>query len=463
MGIQAEHPDFMKYKAVWKKADDFYEGEEVVKEAGPVYLPALTLKQAPGEYESYKNRALFFDATFRTVQGLTGLGTWRLPNIKIPDTMKETIKTESVKYTIRELLKTGRSGLLVDRGKDLRGKETDPYIIPYHVSDITNWREDEYGLVLVVLRETEYVPKDDDPYSLELEVKYRELKLDEAGKYEVNIWSKVKKEDEDKWAVEETILPKKLGARMEYIPFVFINAEEADSTTIVKPPLLGVVNANLFHYRLSADYAHGLHWTALPTPWVSGASGMGDSPNLEIGSGSAWLLPETNCRAGYLEFTGQGLDPIANALQATEQQMAAIGARLLENQRQGVEAAETARIRQSGEMSILGSLVMSVGKGYEIAARYVAEWMNVNPDSVSVEMSTDFIKEKLDPQQLTALVGAYQSGGLSLEALVYNLETGEMLPPGTDAQEEMDRINSLGPATPEVPVAKKVVPENKNE
>jgi hypothetical protein len=446
MGIQSEHPEFAKNKNVWKKADDFYQGEEAVKDQGVVYLPPLTNSQGKESYDSYKNRALFYDATFRTVQGITGLGVWKSPVINVPDSMQDIIQQESMKHTIRELLKTGRSGLLVDMPSD--GKI--PYIVPYDVSNIINWREDEDGLILVVLQEASYEPSNEDEYQQKLVTRFRELLLDDTGKYMVRIWGHLQEGDRDEWVIEEEIFPTKMGARMDYIPFIFINAEESDSTEIVKPPLLGVVNAKLVHYRVSADYAHGLHWTALPTPWVSGASQMQKDTTLEIGSGVAWLLPETNCRAGYLEFTGQGLDPLSKALEETEKLMASLGARLLDKQRTGVEAAETARIRQSGEMSILGSLVTSVGHGYELAGKYVADWMNANPEDVSIEMNVDFVKQRLGPQELTSLVQAHQSGGLSLEALVYNLETGEMLPPGTTAEEELDRLSLSGPEPLEI-------------
>jgi hypothetical protein len=35
-------------------------------------------------------------------------------------------------------------------------------------------------------------------------------------------------------------------------------------------PLADVMVLNLDHYRLDADYKHGLHFTALPTAWVAG-------------------------------------------------------------------------------------------------------------------------------------------------------------------------------------------------
>jgi hypothetical protein len=440
MPIDSEHPEYSVYKSIWSKTEDFYAGEEKIKAEGVTYLPALTDSQGLTAYNAYKDRTLFYDATFRTVQGLTGLATWKAPIIKLPKAMEELLAPEQIKGTIREVMKTGRQGLLVDRND----KGDDPYIVQYGATDIINWREDEEGLVLLVLREQTYEPAESDPYQMELITRYRELLIEE-GKYQVRIWKQINKEDTTEWIIEEEIFPQKLGSGLDYIPFVFIGAEESGDSDISKPPLLGVVNGNLFHYRLSADYAHGLHWTALPTPWVSGATNMDKETKLEIGSGAAWLLPEASCRAGYLEFTGQGLDPISKALKETEGIMAALGARLLEKQRSGVEAAETARIRQSGEMSILGSLVTSVGAAYEQAGKYMADWMNLNENDVAIEMNVDFIKDKMSPQLLTALVQSYQSGGMSLQTFVYNMEAGEMLSPDTTAEEEMDRIESIGP------------------
>ena len=31
-----------------------------------------------------------------------------------------------------------------------------------------------------------------------------------------------------------------------------------------------IIAVNLDHYRLNADYKHGMHYTALPTAWVAG-------------------------------------------------------------------------------------------------------------------------------------------------------------------------------------------------
>ena len=38
----------------------------------------------------------------------------------------------------------------------------------------------------------------------------------------------------------------------------------------IEVPLEDIIAVNLDHYRLDADFKHGLHFTALPTAWVSG-------------------------------------------------------------------------------------------------------------------------------------------------------------------------------------------------
>jgi hypothetical protein len=48
-----------------------------------------------------------------------------------------------------------------------------------------------------------------------------------------------------------------------------------------KVPLADIIAINLDHYRLTADYKHGMHFTALPTAWVSG---FDKNSSLRIGS-----------------------------------------------------------------------------------------------------------------------------------------------------------------------------------
>src|SRR5206468_661127 len=136
-----------------------------------------------------------------------------------------------------------------------------------------------------------------------------------------------------------------------FIPFTFVGATSL-SPNVDKPPLLDLVEVNLSHYRSSADLEHGRHYTALPTPWVSG---MRPDSNLRIGAGVAWVLEDPTAKAGMLEFTGQGLQALEKALESKEKQMAVLGARLLEMQPRLQETAEAVRLRHNGDAATLST------------------------------------------------------------------------------------------------------------
>jgi hypothetical protein len=124
-----------------------------------------------------------------------------------------------------------------------------------------------------------------------------------------------------------------------------------------KLPLADIIALNLDHYRLNADYKHGLHFTALPTAWVSG---FDKTATLRIGSSTAWVSETPGATAGFLEFTGQGLTTFERAMDRDERLMAILGSRMLEGQKMVGETAEAIELRQSGESSVLMTLALSV-------------------------------------------------------------------------------------------------------
>lgn len=128
---------------------------------------------------------------------------------------------------------------------------------------------------------------------------------------------------------------------------------------------------NLDHYRLDADYKHGMHFTALPTAWVSG---FDKNETLKIGSSTTWTTDTPGASAGFLEYTGQGLTTIERALDRDERMMAVLGARLLERQKKVGETAQSIELRQGGESSIAGSIAGSVSASMTQILRWVYWW-----------------------------------------------------------------------------------------
>jgi hypothetical protein len=201
-----------------------------------------------------------------------------------------------------------------------------------------------------------------------------------------------------------------------------------------------VIAVNLDHYRLNADYKHGVHFTALPTAWVSGFE---KGANLRIGSSTAWVTEQPGAQAGYLEFTGQGLMTFERAMDRDERLMALLGSRLLENNKKVGETAEAIELRQTGEHSILGTIALSVSESLSQVLRWAYWWNStedmpddVSAESIALELNTDFSNKGLTSQDLQAIVAAWQAGALSRDTMLDIFRRGEVLPESRSTEEE---------------------------
>jgi hypothetical protein len=359
------------------------------------------------------------------------------------------------KTALEQVVGRGRVGLLVDvNGDDPKAL---PYVTTYTAANIISWQERVIAgrkqPVKVVLMETVEVTDPDDPHEVVCEERYRLLQLDDARRYTVEIWKKVKEEAtptmeaKEVWVqVGDTIEPAFRGGRKpDFIPFTFINPS---STTAAceKPPLLDLVNVNLSHYRNSADLEHGLHFTALPTAYMTGWDG--DANELRIGSSRAWATTNPGATAGYLEFTGAGLSSIESQMDKKVNLMAVLGARLLEEQKKEAEAAETVKLRHAGSNSVLANIAMTVSEGLTRVLGWVAKWMGLPDDKVQLKLSTDYEVGGVDPTLLTAMMGAFQSGAISWLVWSHFLERHDVYPEGHTPEEEANQIAAGGPVNP---------------
>ncbi len=432
MGIDSTHPLYDDSKEKWTRVRDSYLGSDAIKSKGEIYLPKLS-SQEKGEYDAYVMRSMYVNAIKNTVQGLVGAVMRINPVINAPDRIMELAQditgtgvslNDFISNMLSEQLLMGRQGVMIDRTTERA------YLSGYTTEQMTNWMED-----VIVLKET-YLQQDlNDNYSQSYEVQYRELLIDEDGNFLVRLWK-----DNEGWSISQEIYPTKVGQPLDMIPFVAISGNELNMNPS-QPPLMSLVDTNLSMYRTSADLEHGRHFTALPTPYVTGIDGDSE---LRIGSGSAWILPDSSSKAGYLEFTGQGLQALEKAVEEKRSIMAGLGASLLQTQKNGVESAESLRLRQNSEASVLVGAVLSVQEGIAKALSIMAEWEGVSGD-IQVALNTDFVDTKIVPEELTALMGAWQSGAISHETFLHNMKKGEILPVEVTVEDEKDRIDLQNP------------------
>jgi hypothetical protein len=119
--------------------------------------------------------------------------------------------------------------------------------------------------------------------------------------------------------------------------------------------------------------------------------------------------------------------------------MAALGAQLLQSQKNGVEAEGTQKLRHNAEASVLVTVVKDVEDGINAALEMMAEWEGKTP--ATIKLNTDFSDIGISNDDLTALMQAWQSGGISHDTFLWNLQKGEVLPEGRTIEEEKDLVD----------------------
>ena len=438
-----EHPGYRNFLPLWEKCRDCYAGEEAIKNSNQKYLPFLS-NQESWEYNHYKHRALFLNVMKRTIQGLVGAAVRKTPIIEVPEQLEDHIENcdlrgtslrEMVQKLLTELLITGRVSLVVDRMENSR-----TYLTTYNSDSLINWRLWEHAPVMSIFAED--IDISEDGYEHEVKTQYRIYEFDENGFVRVRVaLEKLPDKDleESEFDIVEEVYPTMRGEGMSELPIFTMNSNGMGFDELDPPPLIDLANLAISHYRTSADLENGRHFTALPQAWMTGVDPDEYAAGISVGGNTAWIIPNAEAKLGYLEFTGQGLGSLENALQEKEQMMAIAGARLLESKK-GVESAETSRIRQNIETSILSSIVVNLQHGLNKAVKYMAMWEGLNPDDVNIELNMDFVDVRIPHQEIISLVQSFQMGGISMDTLLHNLKQGEVIPSDVSIEEEREKI-----------------------
>ena len=128
--------------------------------------------------------------------------------------------------------------------------------------------------------------------------------------------------------------------------------------------------------------------------------------------------------------------------------MAVLGSRMLEDTKRVGETADAIELRQAGENSILMTLALSLSDSISQVLRWVYWWNSTEPhpqdvseDLVILKINTDFTAKGLSSVELTAIVGAWQSGAISRETMFDLFRRGEVLPEGRTNSEEAALID----------------------
>lgn len=465
-GVKTTHADYERFLPKWKRARDVIAGQDAIHAAAEAYLPKLK-DETQSDYDARRRRSDFFNGTWRTIDGLGGMAFRKAPNVDVPAGIEPYLDDVNMAgadmnslaaEVVEEVLGLGRIGILVDHPQvpaNVAAITLDaaermglrPTLQLYTAENIINWRyarvNNAWVLQMVVLKECEAIP--DGEFAVKVEDRYRVLDLD-GGSYRQRLF---RSDSENKDVLIDEFYPLMGGRTLSFIPFA-ITGTAGKGDVIDEPPLIDLIDANLALYQINADYRHGLHFTGLPTAVISGYTPATDGEKLYIGSQAAWVFPDPQAKATFMEFTGQGLGALKEAGLEKKQEMALLGARMIADETKQVETLGATQIKRSGENSVLAKIVQGVSRSLEWCLTVFADWAG-QPGPITYQINRDFMPTMLDGRALTALMGVVQGGQLSSESFFDLLQRGDIVEAGLTFEEEQARIEAAGPIAPVPP------------
>lgn len=453
----------------WDIVEDCMNGDRAVKAKGRKYLPMPNpgdqSKENVEQYANYKERAVFYNVTRRTVDGWNGQVFSRDPICTLPpgstgDDMWNDIDgngsslDQQAKVALGSVMAYARGGLLVDyphvSGPITVSEMKENYIRPtihfYGPKSIINWRLRKVGGVhipdLIVLKES--APSvSSDGFSISKQEQCRVLRLNANMEYTIEVWQR---SEDGLWERTQfytmTGPDKKPVSRILFFP-MGINRNSFD---VDLSPTYDLAVLNIAHFRNSADYEDSCFMVGQPTPVVAGVTQEWVEEvfkgRIELGSRAVIPLP-VGGNAQLLQVNPNTMT--MEAMKHKEAQMVALGARIIKDNSVQKTLGES-QMDEAGESSILATASKNVSAAYTMALRCCGYLMGETGDRKAYlySLNTDFPAARLTPNERAQLVLEWQSqaiaesemraalrrGGIAtLDLDVYKKEVKENPPP----------------------------------
>ncbi len=429
--VTFERADYSAAQYQWNLVDDVVAGAEAVKCKSETYLPKPNPSDKSPEnterFKQYLRRAVFYNATGRTLQGLIGAAFRKVPEITLPSPLQYveddidgaglSIYQQS-QSVLKEVLKIGRNGLLVDYPENVKPgskEEMEQNHIRSTVASIgakriINWRTAKVGAVhklvlLVISEDAEEVTA--EGFATDCIKQYRVLRLTD-GNYTQEVWRKESKSET--WVLHVppfSVLDSK-SKPWDEIPFTFVGANNND-TSIDPSPLYDMAEINIAHYRNSADYEDSCYLCGQPQVYMAGLTQewvkMLEAKGIYFGSRAPFMLPVEGS-AGILQAEPNTL--CKEAMDQKEKQMIALGARLIQPGT-AVKTATEAQGENETQHSVLSLAVSNVSEAYVRCLEWMGRFMGAEGEVVYA-INQEFTKPNLDAQMLTAITALWQTG-----------------------------------------------------
>ncbi len=437
--VKTTHPDITPDRvADWRLMRDTMQGARAVKRCGETYLPMpsgfKSMEDGGREaYEkAYKRRAIVPDILAPSVAAMIGIIHAKETQITIPDGLSsiwenadgEGMSLEAFHRRItRYLLWLGRYGVLTTAPAE--GGE--PFLAGYAGDSIINWDRDFFVLDESGKKRSGFEWKDNP--------KFRVLDLVD-GYYVSTVYEG---ESIETVAVSEPVALG--GGRLDFVPFYVGNARDV-VPAVETPPLVGIANAIINAYQLSADWRWQLYMSGQETLVAIN----GEAPKT-VGAGVVHQMMGNDTMTPDLKYvspTCAGIQKHEDAIEKQKEAAVMAGARMFEQQQSTQESGEARKLRFASETANLMSVAQVSAALLERGLKAAARMKGLDDKDIVVVPPKDLLDSTMSPQDFAQLFSVYTQNGISWETFYERGQAGGIFSSERDADEEYALIDPEG-------------------
>ena len=327
--------------------------------------------------------------------------------------------------TARKMIRYGHIGVLVDAPAS--GSNGRPYWVTYTPRDILGWRTEmvDGEMQFTQLRLQEKVSEPDGLYGEKI---IEQVRLLTPGNFEIHRKAKTGKFVK----VDEGTMP------VNKIPFSVAYSNRVNLLDS-RPPMADIAELNLKAYQIQSDLDNQLHISAVPMLAFYGFPQ--NAEEVSAGPGEAIAFPADG-RAEYIEPDGKSYDAQFRRLDRLESQINELGLAAVLGQKLSAETAEAKRIDRSQGDSTMMVVAQQMQDMIDNCLMFHSQY--INSEAGSCFVNRDFLSQRLEPQEIQALLTLYTSGSITQKTLLDQLTEGEVLGDEFDVEEEIEATQTGG-------------------
>lgn len=310
-----------------------------------------------------------------------------------------------------------------------------PYFISVKRSDVINWQvsydRGRETVERVTVRQLRSVAS--EGFGSKVEPIYYVLT---PGKVETY---RLVKSEASRWSNEKI---DEMATSMPIIPLVWYGATTSRFAQ-GDLPMDGLADLSIQHFQMRSDLCELLHKCAMPVPVRKGApiGADGKAAPLVLGPNTAVDLPAEGGDFSFAEPTGKSLERHQNEIKHVEELMDRSSLNFLYGA--NVKTATEASLRASQVASSVSALIRNKTAAFGVLMRlwawYAGEQSSITEES-GLAINDSLISKPVEASEIAQLVNLFNTGLLSRQTVLEELQRGGVLDPDLVVDQEIERI-----------------------